>query len=135
MRDEEVDMYIRGEAPLVLVRMGRADETLLNDLIAFAHNKKIDFWGRHNIAVVLRYLGHVEEACELFLAIVCDADANVSTRRYAVMHLSNLGRADEVRQLLLALARDEKVDIRVRREAAGVLGELGRVDEAILSEL
>lgn len=135
MRDEEVDMDVRGEVPLVLGQLSRADEALLNELIAFAHNEKIDPWGRHAVAVALRYLGRAEEASQLFLAIVCDAGANVAARGYAVMHLSNLGRADEVRQLLLTLARDEKIDARLRREAAGALGQLGPVDEAILSEL
>jgi len=152
-RDERVDGGVRVRAAETLGRLGRAEEAVqawlalardgrvdvrvravgalghlgrTEDLLALAHDERVDVDVRERAAEALGRLGRAEEAAQAWLALARDERVYGWMRERAAETLGRLGRAED----LLALARDERVDGKVRQRAAEALGELGRAEEA-----
>ncbi len=147
-QDEQVDWRIRRDATIALgqqpaVSEGdlrytagedwkRAEDQVLEGLLALVRGDDVDSWVRRDAAVALGELGRAEDrVLQGLLALVLDEQKDVMARCDAASALGKLGRVEDwVLDGLLTLARNEKVKPLVRSNAASALGELGHTEEA-----
>ncbi len=127
LKDEKVDVNIRGSAADALGNLGEVSKSYVKDILAILKDEKVDANVRRRAADAL---GNLREASEPY---VKDILAFLKVIAYdpwsAASVLGDLGEASKpyVKDILVFL-KDEKIDANVRRREAAVLVNLG--DEA-----
>jgi uncharacterized protein (UPF0147 family) len=125
-RAEETNSEVRVAAANAVAKLDRGEE-VAPILIALGQDQNGDGFSCLVAALVLRDIGHYDEAANILLTLARDAKKNISLRRTAVEALGKAERADE----LMLLAEDRTLDGWIIASTAEALSALNRDAEAI----